>query len=178
MIFSHDLKYVFVSIPRTASSSIRIWLKNRHRGKQTGKDHDWVVSKSCRKYLIFVVVRDPYARCYSFWRWNTLKGGYDISLKEYLSVLIEYGKRSLNAYMTQSEYVRLVKPTVVLRFEELNSGLISLPFVRNLNGLKHLRQTNENVDQQDNSFKECYSLKERDLLQQYCQEDFNLGYDQ
>lgn len=175
MIGSHELGYVFVAIPRTASTSVRQWLKKYHQGRKITKDHSCVVPGDYKGYFIFTIVRNPYARCYSFWAWDNKRHSLGVSLAEYLRWMIEQSESSErpSSYITQSEYVRQAKVDIVLRFEELPSSLRSLSFIRANHRLPHYRRGVAMLE----PMKQHYTDEELELLWQYCSEDFNFGYD-
>ena len=75
MIISHKHKYVYISIPRTGSASMFIWLRDHYDGEifilhpfsEHGK-FDWDVPEECKSYFIFAMVRNPYERYLSWWK--------------------------------------------------------------------------------------------------------------
>lgn len=82
MIISHTLKYVYIGIPRTSSTSMNRWLVDHFEGEWLGGHHDWQVPDHARDYLIFTTVRNPYERRISFHfniPWDDEK---DFSLRE------------------------------------------------------------------------------------------------
>jgi hypothetical protein len=62
MIISHELEYVYVGIPHTASKSVSEWLVKRYRGEWFGLHHQWQAPKEAGDYLKLTVVRNPYER--------------------------------------------------------------------------------------------------------------------
>ena len=65
MVISHELKYVYIAIPRTASKSMSTWLVENFKGESIGRHHEWRVPTELREYLVFTIVRNPYERVVS-----------------------------------------------------------------------------------------------------------------
>lgn len=172
VIACRKYRYVFISIPRTASSSIRDWLRKRCNGRKIGKDHSCLVPRRYQRCMTFAVVRDPYERCYSLWMWEAVKNGSDMSFEEYLKFLIEQKDKALNTYITQDRYIRAAGVRKVLHFEDLLPSLKKLSFIGDLREFPHRRKTKEH----DVLYKQHYTEKAKKLLLQYCKEDFELGY--
>lgn len=172
VIACHNRRYVFISIPRTASSSIRAWLRKRCGGKKISRDHGCVVPKRYQGHLIFAVVRDPYERCYSLWIWDVLKHGSGMNFEEYLEFLIERKDAPLNTYITQDKYIRTAGVKRILHFEALLPSLERLSFIGDLRDFPHRRKTKEH----DTLYRQHYTERTKELLLQYCKEDFELGY--
>lgn len=59
MIISHQLKYVYIGIPRTGSKSMNRWLMDHFHGEWFGAHHDWQVPDEAKHYLTSVLVKLP-----------------------------------------------------------------------------------------------------------------------
>lgn len=68
MIVSHELKYVYIAVPKTGSSTMNDLLTWRFAGKYVAPHHLTVIPKECKDYFVFTVVRNPYSRIRSLWK--------------------------------------------------------------------------------------------------------------
>jgi len=128
--------FVFVAVPRTGSTWLATKVLPKFSGVMIGDDpHANRVPEKHQNKLIFTVVRNPYDRMLSVWhhlrRHDTSYGIDKMGFHVFIS-LLRY-KRLMNAWGpeggSQSEFLRLVNPNVILRYERLYEGLQSLPFI-------------------------------------------------
>lgn len=179
MIFSEVYRYFHISIPKTGSWSIRDWLCKNYGGR---KMLDWGEHSHCvpaiySSYTVFTTVRNPYDRCYSFYKHLIFKGTFKGTLLEFLKYLSarreEVAWVGVKLFATQSQYVERAGVTHVVKLENLDE-LLALPFVDKEVMPWHL---NKGVDV-GLSYIDYYGEKEDRALQEYCCEDFdNFKYD-
>jgi len=69
MIISNKNKYVYVATPKSGTHTMYQILAEYHQGYRIDKHsfHSVAIPGKARKYLIFTVVRNPYARMVSAW---------------------------------------------------------------------------------------------------------------
>lgn len=68
MIVSHKLKYVYIAIPKTGSSTMNDLLCSEFAGEYIIPHHLTIIPDDCRDYFVFTVVRNPYVRLKSLWK--------------------------------------------------------------------------------------------------------------
>lgn len=152
MIISHELRYVYIGIPRTASKSMSEWLVKRYSGDWFGYHHQWQVPQVATDYLRFTIVRNPYERTASMmfgklWgeekpdpakrvlsrKPESSRDPLDERIREAIllgNAKIVDDKSSVpEAGMNQSQFIRRAGVTLVLYFERLPQCLGDLPFV-------------------------------------------------
>lgn len=193
MIVSDKHKFVYVSIPKTGTLSIRTWLRQNYDGRQIvnrliqellGRRpgvgyHSYFVPPECADYTIFTTVRNPYARCYSAYKFQ----GSSITFLEWLkraSVTRDepirmgrYPARHM-MYATQSQYVQRSKATHIIKLENLAEEILTLPFIDKEVLPEHLRKRT-NIEP---PYTDYYNEEEHQALLGYCEDDFNnFGYD-
>jgi hypothetical protein len=61
-------QFVYVTVPKAASVAIIAFLQQHFTGIHH-KGHPTDIPASCRRYYTFTVVRNPYLRAVSIWRW-------------------------------------------------------------------------------------------------------------
>jgi len=190
MIISHEHKYVNISIPKTGTISMRKWLAMCCKGSPVAEQHawDWRPFVNGGGYLIFTVVRNPYARCYSLWKWEThtaKEGGLLVdkscSFERFLLLLIAklpmyFGKEtSPDIYMNQSDFVYKSGAAIVLKLENLKEELNQLPFVGNSAKYFPFLNSNSNIEE---PYSDYYNKETEALVWEYCQDDFDsFGYE-
>lgn len=153
--------YVFIAVPRTASLSIAAWLIAHHEGAWVGEHHGTEIPAAHQGKYTFTVVRDPYTRLPSLWRylrdvfwpkanwrnsaeaaaWRELGMPLDSALVEFVNwAASQIGRQ----WCSQAAMLRDVRLHAILRFEELRQHLAGLPFVSGLSDVArvpHLNQT-------------------------------------
>lgn len=67
MVISHQRKYVFIAVPKTASTSVHELLVTECDGISVGPRHCSIIPEECREYFLFCVVRNPYTRYLSLY---------------------------------------------------------------------------------------------------------------
>ena len=183
MIISGKHNYVNIGIPKTASVSMRKWLLRHCAGRDAGAHHGWDWPKYAHSDnpLVFAVVRNPYARCYSLWKWEThtaLSGGIQIEpacpFDRFLEMLIAHN-REPHIYMNQADYIEAGNITCLPRLENLRQELKQLPFGGDvINMFPHLN-ANSGINK---PLKHYYTKQTEALVWEYCQKEFGmLGYE-
>lgn len=192
MIVSEKYRCVYVSIPKTGTLSVRTWLRQNYDGVQIRPDrlmqeilgrrpgvgyHSYFVPKEYADYTIFTTVRNPYARCYSAYKFQ----GSSVSFLEWLknasvikNELLGMGRYPARHMMhaTQTQYVQRSKATYIIKLENLGE-LLTLPFIDKPEMPKHLR-SRTNIKP---PYEKYYNKEEHQALLEYCEDDFNFGYE-
>jgi len=141
MVISDTLKYVFIEVPKTASSSTRDWLTRNYQGKM----HDWFHSTSIPEqavdYHTFCVVRDPVDRAISLWSWRESLG---TDPNEFVQKWLgeggwrDYPHSKLQAmFIPQTEFLAGVRLDQVFKFGQVPGCYAELPFVESVTGFGH-----------------------------------------
>ncbi len=181
MIISDKYKYVYVSIPKTGTLSVRTWLRkyyegiplNRHRYPQLSPGagyHSCFVPDQCKDYLIFTTVRNPYARCYSGYKFEQYGGTF----LKYLKILpTRRNTGHLKMFYTQTYFVEMSGATHIIKLENIEE-ILTLPFIDKPVMPEHLRSRTNIVP----PYTDYYGEEEHQALLKYCEEDFErFGYD-
>jgi len=127
--------YVYIALPRTASLSVSSWLIADHAGRTfDGHYHSADVPRECRDHLVFTVVRNPYGRMASLYRFLEQKfwGRSDewcetagMTMPEFVRWCID---RPEPNWQTQSQILSAYDGRLaVLRFEDFPGCLNVLP---------------------------------------------------
>jgi hypothetical protein len=148
MRVSEKYKFVFVSLPKGASQTIYRVLGKWYPPIKGYGMHSAKVPPQFEKYFTWTIVRNPYSRAFSQW-WHSVGSGSTrpngkrhlpelpdgMPFKEYIPWLVSPkqnpqpsgpGRRHVQS---QTCRLTLFRQDRVLRFEELESGFYSLPFV-------------------------------------------------
>ena len=156
MVIGKD--YVFIGVPRTASMSIASWLHVDHGGEWYGSHHETVVPAEHAHKFTFAVVRNPYERMASLWRyistvfwpnadwrkseearqWQANGMVLDCDLETFVEWRVG---QTDNRWWCQSDLLAGVRLDALLRFEDFPGCLAVLPFAESLDGLPHLGAT-------------------------------------
>ena len=141
-------KWVYVSVPRTASLTVRSVLAGAYplRRRRRGEgEHGQIVPADCKNYHKWAVVRNPYARALSIWLFREARGvafvAEHASLRgraRYVSLptnvlapaRFEDWMVWVNEHADQfppvaccSRYLQQAKPDTVIKTEQLAEGL-------------------------------------------------------
>lgn len=153
MVISDRLRYVFIEVPKTASSSTRDWLIRNYDGRM----HDWYHSTSiperARDYHTFCVVRNPVERAISLWSWTVRQQakhypGLRESLGDDPNDFVQkwlgedrwrdYPYPKLRAmFIPQDEFLGDVLLNQIFKFTEIPHRYEELPFVDSVTGFGH-----------------------------------------
>ena len=188
MIISEKHNYVNISIPKTASVSTREWLTTHCDGRLIADHHacdaSWYSDAMPLDCIVFAVVREPYARCYSLWKWEThtaLQGGMLVEsscgFEAFLHILVQYQRCAPNVYMTQVEYTTRARVNHVIHFENLPGELATLSFGKpHIEHFPH-KNPNSRIGLKP-SINKYYNKKTEALVWEYCRADFEtFGYE-
>lgn len=136
--------YVFLCVARTASVAIsRHWLIDHYNGEELNPDdyHIQTVLPEHAHKFTFAVVRNPYTRMASLWRYvgqftetqrKAIYAESGISVTPSLAQFVDWCWRSGvvgTQWLSQAEFLSRARVDRVLRFEHLEEGLRGLPFV-------------------------------------------------
>ena len=191
MIVNHDRKVIFVSVPKTASTSINIAFdihahsspKIHHSSiKEILENHP-----ECSSYFKFGFVRNPWDRMVSCY----LNGVQDLSHRdEWSKGLLEYEnfcdfvchfERSIWKdwihFLPLSHFLKIdgeIAVDVIGRFENLVEDFGSIKSKIGLTkGLAHSRKS-----KRENNYKEYYNDHTRDIIENFYKEDIEtFGYE-
>jgi hypothetical protein len=155
--------YVFIQVPRTASTSIASWLIAHHGGVSVGDQHSTEIPEADRGKFTFTIIRDPYDRLPSLWRylatrfwpsprwrasreaedWLALGMPFDSGLPDFVDWA---ATQPGHQWCSQAEMLRDVRLDAILRFEDLMRGVYQLPFIGepyqlDLARIPHLNET-------------------------------------
>jgi hypothetical protein len=140
----HKWKLIFVGIPKNASTSIHLALKNRTDYYSEGHKHDTIFDEYNQHdedvllhYDSMCVVRNPYDRFYSAWKFNhphpgpTTEEQFKSSFNTFVKKMDSSNKINLDLshhhYWPQYKFVTLNKRIVVdhvLRYESLQNDWV------------------------------------------------------
>jgi hypothetical protein len=199
MIISHQLRYVYIGIPRNASKSVSQWLANHYKGEWHGYHHQWRVPEEAKDYLIFTVVRNPYERSASgtfavLWNGEKPDPSKRVPskkpepsgkpLEERLreaelvgnATTINEGTNVPENGMNQSHHIKKAGVSLALYFERLPQCLADLPFV-DAADVPPLPRALEKGIRPSGSFFDHFTDDDEQVTWAYASEDFEtLGY--
>ena len=185
MIIGPD--YVFIAIPRTASVSIASWLVANHGGVWHGDHHGTDIPPEHRSKFTFTVVRDPFTRLPSmyryvaekFWpvaRWRESQEAADwralgIPFDCDLTTFVEWAAtQRRHQRCSQWEMLADVRLDQTLKFEDLPDCISDMPFRgdRDIVTLPRLGKTGSTP---------ALTTRERDAIWLHSRRDFRkFGY--
>lgn len=174
MIINHKHRFVYIRIPRTASGSVTAFLKQLDGSTEEKPYHGFDVPGECRFYYIFTTVRNPYARCWSWWGWEMQRSNEKKTFVEFMRDIIrwrDFGReenREPMSYMTQCQYIEKASINKTLRMEYLLKELEELHFVRRPVSLPNIHT---NVCLPDIK---CMPPQGIELVNAYCPDDFQI----
>jgi hypothetical protein len=141
MIISHEYQFIFIEIPKTASTSLHTFLC--HQGCNSDRDfrHDSALSvrdlPEWNDYFKFAIIRNPYDRAVSWYEYrrrpgvNENRSMKDLSFKEFL---VQDNSKACYEFICDEEYNILID--YVGRYENLNDdisnimSIVGIPFNR------------------------------------------------
>lgn len=143
MVYSDEHRFVYLSPPKTGSTSVTEVLVKRFGGKFHGDRHGSVVPKKMRDYFTFATIRNPYHRAISGYQHITKKlkslplsdcwGRFHlISMTEFFNNTFEINGDVSVAHWTKQFKVdkRPPRVDVFVRMETLEEDFCRLPFVK------------------------------------------------
>ena len=191
MIALHKYKHVYVEIVKTGTTSIGRWLKNNYGGvdiqKTDATRHGVAIPLQYKDCKVFVTVRNPYERAYSYFVYNkyfkgTPCGVLRTEFKEFLRWLIScrdgcYKERHAPfKHSPQKKYYDVAGASIFIRVENFKKEAIDkLSFVRHPLSLMRILNATKG---KHGTFKDCFGKEEEALVWEYCKEDFGaFGYE-
>jgi len=183
MVISTSRQYVFVNLTKCASQSLRAVLLDHFDGiPNPGTHHQNDVAMGYRRFFTFACVRNPYDRLISIWystvytrqddRYDLRRHCGSAELVPFLEWLVSV--EPYNALMfSQAGWLRNVRLSMVLRFENLAEEVRRLPFWRPDVKLEHRNRSKGRKPWQDYMTGEVIGLVNR-----WAGEDFShYGYE-
>jgi len=172
-------EYVFVAVPRTASTAVGRWLMAERGGERLpGGHHRRTIPPEHLGKHCFAAIRNPATRLHSLWCTCTNRGREP--LEDFVRKLINFrkfgkgGSWGLGAewiWKTQLQFLSGVPIDSIHRFEELPDSLESLPFVGEPVSLPLVSSQISKVP------KRPLTDSERDVIWEHSREDFEaFGY--
>ena len=148
---SKENEFIFMDIPKTGSVSIFDYLRRHFPDCVMSRHGDFTVPDFSREFFCFSVVRNPYDRMVSLWRYASKnKDNFLFLDKEDFLFFILNSKSDLiencsiydiiNRFFTDSYKIKFI------RFENILEDFNSLPFVKVKNDIKHLNKSNRKKD--------------------------------
>ena len=117
--------YIYVSISKTGSLSVRRWLLDHLNGRGIGPYHGTYVPERYRDgRIVFATVRNPYERARSMWQFcksDPSKDVYELFEDMCYDMAIGLPRR-------QIDYINQARIGTFIKLEELHK-LLNLPFV-------------------------------------------------
>ncbi len=143
MYISRKYNFAFIALTKTASTSVSEMLCSQYKAKQVHTHHGWY-SRDYHDCFRFTIVRNPYDRLVSIWNhmidWNEktprapiVKLGLSLSSFERFveSWCRQYRghKRLRKKWGKQTAFLRGAVLHRIIKYEKLEEGINSLPFV-------------------------------------------------
>ncbi len=175
VVISHDLKFVYLGIPRTASRATHAALKTLSGAFQHGLLHEMGIPDECESYFTFCCVRNPYRRFLSWYRWRNQPHPWgspakDMNFEQYIEAT-EAGKLGPS---TVREFTLENRLDHIYRFEDLPNSLLSLTQIQGIESMKHLK-CGQKLSRHWQKF---YNQGLADRVYKICKSDFDeFGYD-
>jgi len=173
-IFEKD-KIIFIHIPKTAGTSIGKFFDidyekkyiNSHKFKHnTFIEYANILKDNLNNYKIFSIVRNPYDRIFSYYKYHTYNMNNRYSFKEYL---FRYLNNTIYlTHKTQTSFLinnnNIIDSRIkIIRYENLNEEIKNLPKL--------------NISKNFISKKEIYNQENIEVVKKHFLEDFiNFGY--
>jgi len=170
MFVSEQHQFIYISIPKTGSRSMRRWLSRNYQTRKIHQVHAWNVPEKYKSYFIFTLVSNPYDRCISLWKME----GRHIDFTTYMKNII-FLKENPNQckqqvpeqYMSQKPYIQLSNCSKYIKLECLQE-LELLPFVHSINDFPHFNRRIHRAIHKNNLTQE-----QKQIIWEYCLEDFD-----
>jgi len=163
MIINHDRRWLIITPPKTASTTLRKMFLDQRNSKEaccfSGYQHDATVPAGCHDYAVFATVRNPYERAVSLWwhrMWDMCKedgiGRAGNRRKFPRDILDEYPFSQFVGWITNTEtpffswpcirWFRFLPSYSILRVESLSSDLRRVNLMRAGDAVPHENRTN------------------------------------
>ena len=196
-MISHDLKFIFIHIPKTAGNSLALFLKDHvanevilresSMGPNQGIDiiceinskdikhkpisyYNNLYKSKIDDYYKFTIVRNPYDRLLSFYFWQKGKNHQTFNKEDFKQFI--YRNQSYQHTYIWDSTLNKIDPTVhIIRFEDLINGLKETPPLKDFDFEKdypHINaSTNTRLD-----WTKLYDQELRDLVYKKYKRDF------
>jgi len=180
MLISHDKRFVFVAVPRTASTSMHKAFMRCSKNYTKKKQHSNEIPKRYQKYPVVACVRNPYSRAASYYMYRRRHDTAALypwaskwSFERYVRWFTNPNARPrLFKEITQARFLRPVHVDHLLRFEELPRAFRVLPFAKGV----RLPRLNAGLGKDD--WRKLYTRKIADMVYRWAHNDFSkYGYD-
>ncbi len=131
MLINRELRFVFMHAPKCAGIALSQWLVDHYgfeyylnpddRCGDVVERHRFTLPDECRGFEVITCIREPLARWESFFLYQSLQMGADLSFEEFT-------RQRLNWLPRQTHYTN--QATYILRVDQLDSEVNKLPFAR------------------------------------------------
>lgn len=162
---------IFVHIPKTGGVSIRRWgkrnMKNRCRLLERGEKHKTVyeIRKKYSNYdTSFAVVRNPFDRVISGWKYYQSKEKTQLGLREFIQ----------SPSVVSKQMVEFIDDnTIILRFENLNEEFEFISKLLQEDGANYdkLKMLNITSSNEIKHYREYYDDETRSMVEQQYSDD-------
>jgi hypothetical protein len=183
----HDAeRWVYLGIPKTASTALHRFFEGRGARATRDYQHDMQVPEACRSWLVFASTLNPFRRAHSLWRmlqgdarkgarWaGDLPADVIASFPHFVDELLLGPDRGLRVFQgSMTAWIERIPPGIQLRLvagEDLEAGLRELGLLRR----------GERVPQRNRSrgdLRDAYDAATAEGVRRWAAEDFTaLGY--
>ena len=190
MIILKKQKWVYIDVPKTASTSIDNLLVTEYGGEPVywkAVDLPQVFNKHARLpiptgYRSFATIRNPYDRIVSFWQhcWIGKTEPTCESFEEFLGFCLNAvnNPQGIDYHMTARlypmyMYLEPLRVDTFVRYENLEKDLLALPFIKNVKNLLKL-----NAQPHRKTWEEIKTPELTEMVNLWAGKDFELyGYE-
>jgi hypothetical protein len=170
VVISHELKFVYLGIPRTANRATHWALMGLPGAIRHGFLHEMGIPTECREYFTFCCIRNPYQRFLSWYRWRAQPHPWgseakNMSFHQYIEG-VENGQLGPSTLRGFTENSRLDH---VYRFEDLPRSLNSIREVKGIESVK-LAKCGQKLSRH---WRQFYDQELADRVYNICKADFD-----
>lgn len=178
MLINRKLKFVFMHAPKCAGIALSHWLTEHYGfvnhtdpdqmcdGSELVERHRCLLPEDCEGCEIITCTREPFKRWESFYLYNALEQGVDMSFDQFT-------RERLNWLPRQIEYTR--HAAYVLRVDDLAEEVRKLPFVTDpVPPLPTLNASRFKVGYLEMKKRVVWTDEIRDLVRDRFAEDFQI----
>ena len=175
VVISHELKFVYLGIPRTANRATQSALLTLPGAFRLGLLHEMEIPVECRDYFTFCCVRNPYRRFLSWYCWRKQPHPWgspanDMTFEQYIAA----SEAALLGPSTVREYTLNNRLDHVYRFEDLPNSVHSISQVDGIDAIK----LNKFGQKLSRHWQQFYDQGLADRVFEICRPDFEeFGYD-
>jgi len=184
MMICHKQKIIFTHIPKTAGTSILDTLGKVNKKQKvilSKPDHRTLIEiknkdlESFWHYYKFTVVRNPWEREWSLYKFLKIKDSFETYLENVKNDKYHYAKRRFrlpNLFSNQVDFILInnqIELDQIIRFENLNNGYKELcrAIGKEITELPHLRKSNST------SYSDHYNRRCIDLVAELREKDIS-----